>query len=209
MPWGTPAASLAELKDRILSRCEWQDGPLETPCLIYTGHLHTFGYGQIKYQSKTLKTHRVIWICEHGEIEQGKEICHDCDNPPCNNLLHLRADTHEGNMADASRKGRIWNGDQRGENHNGTHLTNIQVSLIKFFVQQGWNCAQLAERYRVSRQAISLIRYRVNWIHIQPFQPIPGEPLPVPPPLPSIVRLTGQWTLEMKRRGLLKEIGDD
>ena len=175
-------ADLAELKERILSRCEWQDGPLQTPCLVWFGALRGGynEYGNIRYQGMNHQTHRVIWICEYGEIEAGKEICHDCHTPRCNNILHLRCDSHASNMADASRLGRFP--DRRGENQNGALLTNAQVSFIKYFLQQGWSCTLLAERYGVSAVTISHIKCEDTWAHIQPFQPIDGEPLPILPP---------------------------
>jgi|SRR6516225_3658933 len=181
-------ASLAELKERILSRCEWQEGPLETPCLIWTGALSSrglgLGYGHLSYHGQPLRTHRVLWMCEYGEIEEGKEICHNCDCPPCNNILHLRADTRAGNIGDAVRKGRL--ADRRGENNGYAVLTAIKVSHIRYFLQQGWTCAELARRYDTSYSPIAEIKHDRSWPHIQPFQPIPGEPLPAPPPIPSL-----------------------
>jgi HNH endonuclease len=178
----TPA-SLIELKDRILNRCEWHDGPLETPCLIFTGALDGDGYGIIWGDGRNLGTHRAIWMAENGEVEERKEICHDCDNPPCCELKHLRADTHLGNMGDAVRRGRL--ADQRGENNSRAALTEIQVGSIKYFLLQGWTSIPLAERYRVSRTAVQDIKLGRRWSHVQPFQPLPGEPLPAPPPLPN------------------------
>jgi hypothetical protein len=169
-------ASLIELKRRILSRCEWRDGPLETPCLIYTGAKGD-GYGCIWAGGRSLGTHRAIWMAEYGEIEEGKEICHDCDTPACNNLEHLRADTHAGNIGDAARKGRLT--------ENNATLTEIQVGFIRYFLQQGWSCIQLAERYRVGKTTVQYIKLGMRWSHVQPFQPLPGEPLPLPPPLPN------------------------
>jgi hypothetical protein len=180
--------TLAELKERILNRCEWRDGPLETPCLIWTGGCSSGGYGSIKYQGTKLATHRVLWLCEYGKIEEGKELCHECDTPPCNSLLHLRADTRAGNMADAFRRGRL---NRRGDNNSYASLTARQVSLIKYFLQQGWRPGQLAERYWVAPSTIAAISSGTTWSHVQPFQPLPGEPLPVPPgikPTTSLVR---------------------
>jgi hypothetical protein len=176
-------ASLAKLKDRILNRCEWHDGPLETPCLIWTGARNNDGYGNIKHQGESLNTHRAIWMCEYGEVEEGKEICHDCDTRACCELKHLRADTHFGNMGDASRRGRLR--DQRGENNGHAALTEVQVSSIKYFLQCGWSCVQLGERYGVCSVAIGDIKDGTRWSHIQPFQPLSNEPLPLPPPLPN------------------------
>jgi hypothetical protein len=79
-------------------------------------------------------------------------------------------------MRDAVRRGRHW-----GWVQNKASLTERQVSLIKYFLQLGWTCIQLAEQYRVSKGAISHIKNETRWSHVQPFQPIPGEPVPLPP----------------------------
>jgi hypothetical protein len=136
------------------------------------------GYGSIGlYQGKVLLTHRVIWMAEYGEIEEGKFVCHNCDCPPCNNIKHLRVDTPAGNAADMAFKGRHH--DCQGENSSRALLTEVRVSHIKYFLQQGWSCVQLAERYGVT--TIPQIKRGEVWKHVQPFQPISGEPLPVPP----------------------------
>jgi hypothetical protein len=94
--------------------------------------------------------------------------------------VHLRADTHAGNIADAVRRGRRAVNRPYG-NCNPAVLTHREVSLIKYFLQLGWTPIQLAERYLVAPQTISLIKHGRSWSDVQPFQPIPGEPLPVPP----------------------------
>jgi hypothetical protein len=182
-------ASLAELKERILSRCEWQDGPLETPCLVFTGCLNSYGYGHIRFKTELLSTHRAIWMAEYGEIkklnemDERMEVCHLCDNPPCCEIKHLKLDTHQKNLKDAWLRGLLH--DRAGQNSPRATLTDLQVSYIKFFIQQGWTVSMLAERYGVSAYAIWHIKLGKNWKHAQPFQPIDGEPLPVPPPIKS------------------------
>jgi hypothetical protein len=175
----------ASLRQRILERCEWRPGPLSTPCLIWTGALHGAppnNYGKIRHQGKSLKVHRTIWVAEYGEIEKGLEVCHHCDRPPCCEIQHLYVGTHARNMGDAARRHRIVNVWQ-GEDHVCALLTDIQVSHIKYFLQHGWTGAQLARRYPVGRSLISKIKRGRHWSHIQPIQPVDGEPLPVPPPL--------------------------
>jgi hypothetical protein len=73
--------------------------------------------------------------------------------------------------------------DRSGENHPRTPLKEIDVAHIRYFLKRGWSQGRLAERYGVARTSIQQIKEWRSWVHIQPFQPIDGEPLPVPPPL--------------------------
>ncbi len=175
--------TLAEIKQQILARCEWRDGSLSTPCLVWTGRRDRYGYGRLKYNSEQL-VHRLIWLIEKGEIGKGGRkslhVCHHCDNPPCCNVEHLFVGTSGGNQRDAYRKGR--HPDRRGENNSQAVLTEVEVSLIKYFLQNGWGCQKLGRLYGVSPQTIREIKRERNWRRTRPFQPKKGEPLPVPPP---------------------------
>ena len=53
------------------------------------------------------RAHRVAWFEANGPIPDGMEVCHSCDNPPCENVDHLFLGTHRENMHDAIQKGRI------------------------------------------------------------------------------------------------------
>jgi hypothetical protein len=122
----------------------------------------------------------MIWAAEYGEIENGLEVCHECDTPLCCEIQHLYLGTHARNMGDAVLRDRFP--DRQGENHPGVLLTGIQVSHIKYFLQRSWSATELAKRYPVSREAIYQIKAGRNWRDVQPFQPVDDEALPVPPP---------------------------
>lgn len=64
------------------------------------------GYGQMKYEGKTVDAHRVSYRCFHGEIPEGMDVLHSCDNRRCANPDHLRLGTHKENMEDMVAKGR-------------------------------------------------------------------------------------------------------
>jgi hypothetical protein len=159
--------TLAEIKQRILARCVWKDGPLSTPCLVWTGHRHHYGYGRIGERY----VHRLMWLIEKGEIQKGAEkglhICHRCDNPPCCNVDHLFEGTSGENQRDAVRKGRYP--DMRGENGSFAVLTEVDVSLIKYFLQNGWGCTELGRHYGVGTGTIGDIKGERTWRHTRPF----------------------------------------
>lgn len=76
-------------------------------CWVWTGGKAFWGYGQIWYKGKSVKTHRISWILHFGEPEKGKFILHKCDNPPCVNPDHLFLGTAKDNIDDCIRKGRF------------------------------------------------------------------------------------------------------
>jgi len=65
----------------------------ETDCWLWTGHLHTRGYGQLWYDGMTRQSHRVSYAIFNGVIDTGLTIDHTCHNPACCNPAHLVTET--------------------------------------------------------------------------------------------------------------------
>ena len=76
-------------------------------CEEWQGARHGHGYGQLYVGGKTVRAHRLIWMQHHGHTDL--DILHDCDNPACINMDHLRAGTHTDNMNDMISRGRYKN----------------------------------------------------------------------------------------------------
>jgi hypothetical protein len=112
-------------------------------CWPWTGWRDGLGYGVFEYHEKYYKANRVAYMValELEELPTKQEVCHSCDNPPCCNPAHLWLGTHQENMQDASRKGRLLNR-PRGEQHPKTTLTTQDVMAIRALRAQGWTyCA--------------------------------------------------------------------
>lgn len=107
--------SLRPAVDRFFE-CFDKDGPVPDgrpdlgPCWEWTRGRSKAGYGVFYLgvqSSKQVLAHRWSLAYYLGrELASDKEVLHECDNPPCVNPHHLREDTHEQNMADASSRGR-------------------------------------------------------------------------------------------------------
>lgn len=66
------------------------------------GYISTYRDGK----SRTVGTHRAMWIALHGPLTPAQCVCHKCDVPLCINPDHLWIGTLKENIQDSKRKGR-------------------------------------------------------------------------------------------------------
>jgi hypothetical protein len=77
-------------------------------CWLFVGCLAR-GYGQLLFDGKRHKAHRLMWQAVHGDIPAGLFVCHRCDVRRCINPDHLFLGTCRDNTRDALEKGRLRN----------------------------------------------------------------------------------------------------
>ena len=140
-----------------------KDGPVSavgTPCWQWTAATNHKGYGKIGIgQGKWGLSHRVAWLLERGEIEDGQMVLHRCDNPGCVRPDHLFLGTAQDNSNDMVAKGRS----QRGESHTAAILSSQDVLDIRDAIRRGERSKDLAEKYGVSRPTIAHIKTKRTW----------------------------------------------
>jgi len=122
------------------------------------------GYGQFTHMHKLYKAHQVSYRIHFGEIPKGKFVCHKCNNPACCNPAHLYAGTPADNWRDTIESKKACRFPiYRGEECHDAKLTEAKVRDILTSNKGG---AELAKEYGVSRSAISAIRRRRTWKHV-------------------------------------------
>jgi hypothetical protein len=82
---------------------------------------------------------------------------HHCDNPPCQNPAHVFEGSQRDNMQDMIRKGRLRK--PRGEDHYAVVLDDAGVELVRWLIVAGMSQNEIARRFVVSKQLVSLIRH--------------------------------------------------
>lgn len=145
---------------RLVRMHRAEDGPLDTPCWIWTGPtLHGYGRLIVKRDGKRRhwRAHRLSFLTFTGIDPKGLMVCHRCDNPSCINPKHLFLGTAKDNAEDRERKGR--GRPISGERRSDAKLTAAAVKEIR----AGGSVADLAVKYGVSRSAIYKARQGVSW----------------------------------------------
>ncbi len=118
-------------------------------CWLWNGAKDRHGYG--KFLTNSPLAHRIAYLLVKGEIPNGLELLHGCDNPPCINPDHLSPGTHKENLAEAGKKGRMGPKTRK--------LSQSDVDRIRQRYLAGDLAPRIAADYRIhSRHVTRLVR---------------------------------------------------
>lgn len=84
----------------ILLRLEIREpDKLETGCWVWTGRKDIGGYGDVSYNGRYRKTHKIVYEHFVGDVPEGVDLHHQCDTPACCNFEHLSPLTRREHIA--------------------------------------------------------------------------------------------------------------
>lgn len=158
-------------------RCFNQHSSLETrfwaavdksgDCWLWEGTVNYLrgGYGKIRNENKTRRTHRVAWELTYGPIPAGLNVCHKCDVPRCVRPDHLFLGTPKRNTADMDAKGRrgYGRGGAQGESNGMAKLSTLQVEEIRSRFEAGERQKDIAVDLGMSRAQVCRIVNGKAW----------------------------------------------
>ena len=147
MPTGVYKRTKIPLADRFHSKYIKN---LYNGCWEWNAALNNKGYGVIGtgVGKEIMYAHRLSYELHNGNIPDGMEVCHTCDNPNCVSPKHLFLGTHQDNMDDCSSKGRA-----RGSRV----LSDNEVLLINMRLKRGHLQKDIALNFGCNQSTISRI----------------------------------------------------
>ena len=97
-----------------------------------------------------------------GEITEGMEVCHTCDNPSCVRPSHLFLGSSKDNSQDMKSKDRHLKGSRNGN----SKLNDSKVREIHKMNKQGLSQMKIAKAFGVGQATVWKILKGERWGHI-------------------------------------------
>jgi hypothetical protein len=134
-------------------------------CWNWTGTIHYSGYGWLQYKGDQKGAHVWAYIEAYGPVPEGLMVLHSCDNRPCVNPGHLRAGTHDENMADKVERDRCAR--LLGELGPSRKITEAQaVEIIQRYAVEDISSGKLGAGYGISASQVQYIVNGKRWPHL-------------------------------------------
>ena len=136
----------------------------KTGCWNWKGSIAGKGYGAIRAPKTRLAiyAHRLSYMYYKGEIPDGMQVCHKCDNPGCVNPDHLFIGSSSDNHLDMKSKDRHLYG-ERNKQHK---LTEAEAESVFDMSDSGMSTYQIAAKLEICQMTAWRILNGHRWQHI-------------------------------------------
>lgn len=109
------------------------------------------GYGSFVWDGNATQAHRAAYMLFRGEIPEGHDVCHSCDNRSCVNPDHLFTGTRKRNMEDCAAKGRTTGFHRK-------HLKEFQVQEVRRRLNTGLTARQVSKQMGIAYITVNSIK---------------------------------------------------
>ena len=138
----------------------------ERGCLEWRGSGTPRGYGQLKIGGKVRLIHRLSWELVHGEVPEGMQVMHSCDNPPCWEIAHLSLGSPKDNMQDMFSKGRA--NKAQGAQHGNAKISEADArEILRLAATKELTQRAIAARYGLHPVYVNKMIKGHKWAHLQ------------------------------------------
>ena len=120
-------------------------------CIEAEGATNNSGYVSTWFRGKRMGAHRAAYIEAHGDIPEGLDVMHACDNRKCINPEHLSVGTRSDNMRDCASKGRIY-----------SPTAKLTPEQKQYVLDSPLHAVELAKELPVTARAIRGMRQRAG-----------------------------------------------
>ncbi len=133
----------------------------DNECWLFLGSKDKDGYGQFWDGDKQIMTraHRFSAELHHGK-QEGKCVCHSCDNPLCVNPKHLFYGTHLENQNDKVAKDRHAKGEMQGQ----SKLT--KDIILQILIRADEHYKDLCKEFNIVPSTVYRIWNNQSWKHL-------------------------------------------
>lgn len=128
-------------------------------CWIWIGAGKGNGYGHCTIDHRSVTAHKASFIIFKGDVPDGFDVCHTCDNRACVNPHHLFLGTRTENMADAKRKGRTSGGPRKA-------LTELQIQEVRRRLARSEPVSKISQALNIGTSTVSNIKQGKSYVRI-------------------------------------------
>lgn len=136
-------------RKRIVSKVNYP----KSGCWEWKLSIRENGYARTTFKGDNWYLHRLSYWAFIGDIPDGHDVCHKCDNRKCCNPNHLFVGTRKDNMEDAVSKGR----QARGLALPQAKLSDEDISKILSRIHSGELYKNIAKDFNVTRHSIGRV----------------------------------------------------